>query len=314
MPSDVKGKQFLNERLAKKPKLYSASSFLSSIKKLWQEGLPPGDKTGWQSLDVHYTVLPGQFSVFTGWPSSGKSEFLDALLVNLSRQGWKFAMFSFENQPVELHIGKLLEKLSGKPFGQGPTERMTQDEVDEYTHELDQSFYFAPVSEERCTMNDALNAAEEYFATCGDSKRGLVVDPWNELEHWVTPGMSETQYISHTLSTVRNWARLQKAHVWIVAHPKNMPRESNGKLPIPRPDMISGSQHWWNKADCCVTVYRDLEKLDSNEVEIYVQKVRFKHIGKRGRVVLKWDYVTGRYHEPLAPTLRPVSEWKKGAA
>jgi hypothetical protein len=43
-----------------------------------------------------------------------------------------------------------------------------------------------------------------------------------------------------------------------VAHPQKVARE-NGKLPVPRPDMISGSQHWWNKADNAITVWRDME-------------------------------------------------------
>jgi twinkle protein len=83
-------------------------------------------------------------------------------------------------------------------------------------------------------------------------------------------------------------------HVWIVAHPQKMKRE-DGKLPVPTPDMISGSQHWWNKADCAITVWRDLANFDSREVDVYVQKCRFKHIGRSGFVTLTYDRVTGRY-------------------
>jgi twinkle protein len=61
--------------------------------------------------------------------------------------------------------------------------------------------------------------------------------------------------------------------------------------------MISGSQHWWNKADCALTVWRDSEYPDSQEVDIHIQKVRFKHIGRPGMVTLRYDRVTGRYHE-----------------
>jgi twinkle protein len=110
--------------------------------------------------------------------------------------------------------------------------------------------------------------------------------------------LSETEYVSQTLSEVRQWARRKNVHVFIVAHPQKMRREE-GKLPVPKPDMISGSQHWWNKADCCVTVWRDAEAL-TQDVEIHVLKVRFKHIGRQGVVVLKWDRVTGRYHEPAS--------------
>lgn len=299
MPSAEKGAAVLDANIAEKPRVRSPRAYSSAVRELWKSGLPSGDKTGWPSLDKHYTVAPGQFTVVTGWPSSGKSEWLDGLLINLSRQGWKLAVFSPENQPVELHIQKLLEKLSGKPFGAGPNERLTQAEVEEYTDELAQAFGFMDIPEEgSLTAKDVIEAAQPFLAQFPDAKRGLVIDPWNELEHWRPPGLSETEYVSKTLSMVRNWARRNRVHVWIVAHPRNERRNDKGKLPIPRPDMISGSQNWWNKADCAITVYRDLENLQSQDTDVYVQKIRFKHIGKTGLVTLKWDRVTGRYFEP----------------
>jgi twinkle protein len=111
------------------------------------------------------------------------------------------------------------------------------------------------------TAKEIIEAAEPWLEQHGGEKRGLVIDPWNELEHWRPKNQTETEYVSHTLSYVRNWARPNKVHVFIVAHPQKMRRE-DGKLPIPRPDMIAGSQHWWNKADNAVTVWRDMENPD----------------------------------------------------
>ena len=69
-----------------KPRLISPLAYESEIRQLWVDGFPAGDKTGWIELDKHYTVMPGLFTVLTGWPGAGKSEWLDALLVNLARQ------------------------------------------------------------------------------------------------------------------------------------------------------------------------------------------------------------------------------------
>ena len=312
MADATKGAAFVDASIAKRPRLTRVKQHSAAVKQLWREGLPPGDKTGWPSLDAYYTVLPGQFTVVTGWPGSGKSEWLDALLVNLSRRGWKFAIFSFENQPVAFHVNKMLEKLSGKPFGHGPTERMSEDEVDEYTNELHESFAFAAVQEGGCTLKDSLEEAGKFLAEFPDHKRGLVIDPWNELESWRPGHINETEYVSQALSMARNWARVNNAHVWIVAHPQKMRRE-DGKLPIPRPDMISGSQNWWNKGDACITVHRDFDKLESQDVDVYVQKMRFKHLGRPGFVTLKWDRITGRYHEPFAPKAIAMNEYRRAA-
>lgn len=299
MADAAKGAEFLDSRIARKPRLTSPRDHEAQVDDLWERGFPSGDRTGWAPLDKHYTVQPGQLTVMTGWPGSGKSEFLDALLVNLSKQGWKFAVFSFENQPVAYHITKMLEKLSRKPFGKGPTDRMSSDEVREYTDELAQSFAFTDTTAGGFTLADVLDAAAPFLSAFEDSKRGLVIDPWNELEHCRPQHLSETEYVSQALSQVKSWARLNKVHVWIVAHPAKMRREE-GKLPIPKLDMIAGSQHWWNKADCGLTVYRDFEKMDAPAVQIHVQKIRFKHIGRPGVIELAYDHVTGRYNVPLA--------------
>lgn len=292
-----RGRAFLDEQAAK-PKLTPARQHLPALLDLWERGLPAGEKTGWPSVDQLYTVQPGQVTVITGWPGSGKSEWLDALLVNLARKGWKHAVFSFENQPVALHLQKLAEKLSGKPFGQGPTERMSRDEVKEFTDEIDQSFSLADAADGALTAKEVLAAAQPWLDQFQESKRGLVIDPWNELEHWRPTNISETEYVSATLSLVRRWARRNNVHVWIVAHPQKIRREKNGELPIPRPDMIAGSQHWWNKADVCLAVYRDIEaEGDSPDVRLYVQKCRFKHIGRIGKAELRYSRVTGQYRE-----------------
>ena len=309
MASAEKGLAVLAESIANKPRIATAAAWRSQLHELWKDGLKAGSKTGWVSLDKFYSVAEGQLTIVTGWPSSGKSEWLDALLVNLGKQGWKVAIFSPENHPVPLHISKLMEKISGKPFGHGPTERIADGEVDELADELAQSFAFIEAVNGTISVKDVIDAAMPFLSRFTE-KRGLVIDPWNELEHWRPQNLSETEYVSQTLSYVRNWARTNKIHVWIVAHPQKMRREE-GKLPIPRPDMISGSQHWWNKADCAITVWRDLDNLDSQDVDIYVQKVRFKHIGRPGFVTLKYDRIAGRYRE----IIRQVSpdEYRKVA-
>lgn len=306
--------------LSKEPLVGRAPTlYRERVESLYQKGLPSGAKTGWPTVDKHYTVCPGQMTILTGWPGSGKSEWLDALLLNLARQGWRFALFSPENQPNEIHVVKFLEKFVGKPFGAGPTERMTPDEAAEASTEIDEWFRFITpaFSTDRLsfTIEEVLRAAEADFRMRGlwmqnENPTGVVIDPWNELEHMRPQGLSETEYVSQTLSLIRNWARKHNVHVWLVAHPQKLRRLENGKLPIPTPDTISGSQHWWNKADACVTVWREFGETPSQTVEIHVQKVRFKHIGRQGMVQLLYDRITGRYHEPKPH----ISEVRRGVA
>ncbi len=55
-------------------------------------------------------VVPGELTIITGVPNSGKSEWIDALMVNLADQfGWRFGLCSMEkkvgcNMQVCMHM------------------------------------------------------------------------------------------------------------------------------------------------------------------------------------------------------------------
>jgi twinkle protein len=105
--------------------------------------------------------------------------------------------------------------------------------------------------------------------------------------------MTETEYVSQLLGKVKRFAHSHDVHVWFVAHPAKLHRES-GSLPVPTLYDISGSANWVNKADLGIVIHRDPEK-DPTRVDILVRKVRFKSVGKIGAVALRWDRATGRY-------------------
>lgn len=312
MADAKKGAEVLDAEIAKTPVVVPIRERMERLMELHARGMPKGDLTGWPSVDELYTVAPGQLTIVTGWPGSGKSEWIDALLVNLSHQGWRLAIFSPENHPIEVHQSKVLEKLIGKPFGAGPSERIFKEEIAEHSGYMDEHFGFMEAPEGAVSVHSVLHGSQAFLAP--SKKRGLVIDPWNELEHWRPPHLNETEYISRALSMIRHWARRNRVHVWLCAHPQKVRRNDDGKLPIPRPDMISGSQNWWNKADACVTVYRDFHE-NTELVEIHVQKIRFKHVGRIGVATLRYDLTTGRYFEmprSIAPV--PRDPWSKQTA
>lgn len=280
--------------------IVSASELWPEIKELYEKGMPSGQPTGWRSLDPYYTVGKGQWTLVTGQPGHGKSEWVDALMVNLIRQGWKFLVWSAENLPQSIHAAKLMEKLTGKPFGKGPTQRMDDDDLMLSYHTILDDIKFIKPKDNGYSVDAILNVCgQEITDNEHDGPWGVVIDPWNELEHRRPTNLSETEYISHALSHTRAWAREWNTHVWIVAHPAKLQRDKEGKLPKPTPNDVAGSHHWWAKADNAITVWRDTSA-DTQMVEVLVQKIRFKHIGKPGLVELRYDRVTGRYHDKIS--------------
>lgn len=269
----------------------------SRVTSLWSKGWEKGVSTGWDELDQFYTVRPGEFTVVTGMPNSGKSNWLDALTINLARQhGWNFALFSPENQPLEDHMARMVEKWLELPFDVGPTERMSLAQLEQGMKELNPHFtWILPDDDADWTIDTVLDRAKSLVYRKGI--RGLVIDPWNELEHSPPQGQSETVYIGNVLKTIRQWGRRHGVHVWVVAHPMKMQREKDtGNYPVPTMYDISGSANWRNKADNGVCVWRDFS--DSEKaVQVHVQKVRFRQVGKIGMANLKYQPVTATYRE-----------------
>lgn len=259
----------------------------------WERGL----STGWDSLDELYTVRAGEMSVVTGIPNSGKSAWMDSLLVNIARDhGWHIAVFSPENQPIKNHMARMIQKWSGVPFHNGPTQRMSVEDVKIGIEWLSKHFtWILPDDDSDWTVHNVLDKAKQLVFRKG--VRGLVIDPWNELEHAIPQGMTETIYINHTLKHVRQWARKHGVHVWIVAHPAKLYREKeSGNYPIPTLYDINGSAAFRNKADCGLVVWRDF-KDENKAVEIHVQKIRFSEIGKLGMAKMRYDRITQGYKE-----------------
>ena len=69
-------------------------------------------KSGLQNFDKIFSTYTGQFITVTGIPSSGKSDFVDQMVVGYNNlYGWKTAYASPENQPTYLHAHKLMRKV-----------------------------------------------------------------------------------------------------------------------------------------------------------------------------------------------------------
>ncbi|XP_002961986.2 twinkle homolog protein, chloroplastic/mitochondrial isoform X2 [Selaginella moellendorffii] len=258
-----------------------------------------GASTGWKGLDEYYTVVPGELTIVTGVPNSGKSEWIDALVCNLNRsKGWSFALCSMENKVTD-HARKLIEKHYRKPFFEAKysnsTPRLTPEEFAAGLEWLDNHFYLIRCENEKLPSADwVLDRAKAAVQRYGI--RGLVIDPYNELDHQRSSSQTETEYVSQILTKIKRFAQHHDCHVWFVAHPRQM---LNWQGQPPNMYDISGSAHFINKCDNGIVVHRnrDAEKGPLDQVQILVKKVRNKIAGQIGEAVLKYDRVTGLFSD-----------------
>src|SRR5690606_2158662 len=70
----------------------------AEVAELYETGRQAGLETQWRGLADLYTVKPSQWTVITGTPGSGKSAWLDNLMVHFAEEyGWKWGVFTAEN-------------------------------------------------------------------------------------------------------------------------------------------------------------------------------------------------------------------------
>ena len=271
--------------------VFDANAFADEFAQMYTDGVPNGLTTGWDCVDDNWRVQDGQLVVVTGIPGHGKSEWVDALTVNMAQtHGWRTAFYSPENNPVRLHMMKLAEKLIGKPYNPGPHERMTLQDVATATEWLQAHYHW--IMPEQPSLDEIISKAQALVLRAGI--RCLVIDPWNEVEHNRPNGMTEAEYVSVSLMRLRRFARQHGLLVIVVAHPRLLEKRTDGSYPVPTPYDISGGAMWRNKADNCIAVWADPTD-KTGAVELHVQKVKFKLFGQVGMVQMRWDRLTGRY-------------------
>lgn len=274
------------------------SESAEKILDIYENGFPQGVVTNeWPNFDKLLKWFAGHFTVVTGIPSHGKSNFIDNLIVNLARHnGWKSAVFSPENPTPETWIIRLLEIATGKSFF--GSNRIESDKVKGTLDALSQYFYLIS-PDDSYTLDIILATAKNLIRRVGINV--LIIDPWNNLEVKGKTGENETAYTARILVRLRTFARQTGLHIILIAHPRKMQKNSDGNYEIPTAYDISGSAHFYNVADNILSVYREFhnDRDDSSTSHVFVQKVKTKYSGNIGSASFDFDKATQRYTERL---------------
>lgn len=293
------GRESLLRCLAEAPEvkvegIFTVSDFEQSLDAIFEFGLQKGVVMGHDPIDRMISFETGRLCMVTGYPGSGKSEFIDEMAERLNmRYGWRWAYFSPENAPLAYHASKLIEKFTGKKFDK---QHLSLHEYGQVKEHLEQDFFF--ISPENYRVDTILEKAKYLVRRRGI--KALVIDPYNRLEDEKS-GMKETDYISVLLDKLTNFAQQNDILVILMAHPTKPAKNKDGKIDPPTLYDISGSAHFFNKADFGIVVHRDRI---NNTVEIRVEKVKFRHLGEPGTALMKYNINNGRY-TPYYPEQEP---------
>lgn len=263
-------------------------------------GHKQGASPGWNNLAAIYRVRPGQITLVVGQPSTGKTMFVSAMLVNLIRsEKWPMTVFSPEQAPPAQYATTLLEQWTGAPFDEGPSQRMTLAEMDSALDELNEYVTLLWPEHEQASLEFLLKLAEKEVFRRGI--QGFVIDPWSEVIPVIGQGQREDQYIAASLTRIRTFARTHRVHVWLIVHPRLMQKDENKEFPVPSAYDIAGGAKWRDKADNILSLWRKLKGPEAHILQIHTQKIRFRQDGQMGKAAeLYYHAANSRYSEVRA--------------
>ena len=108
-------------------------------------------------------------------------------------------------EPARRTRRQLAEKYSGWPFWDGPTRRMSEMDSSGQSTGSPTVSWLIRFDDEAPTIEAILEKARA--AVMRHGIRGLVIDPYNEIEHRRPVNMTETEYVSQLLGKVKRFAQ-----------------------------------------------------------------------------------------------------------
>ena len=247
------------------------------------KGRPVGYTTGVQGFDRHLHLRKKEFTIVTGTPNSGKSEFLDHLLYSVTKTHNLKCMFaSFEKDPA-LHVESFVHRITKKDLDA----RSTEEEQAALRFIQEHFFFYNHLYETR-DIDKILAKAEELVKKAKIDI--LAIDPFSYLTSKEI--VNEFAHVRHTCIKINKFTKKTGCHVILVAHPKTL---ETRKIVVkegeeaPRLSLyaISGGATFYNNCDNGIVISRD-----GKEIEVDIQKVRQQETDSCGRFVMEYNKPT----------------------
>jgi len=251
-----------------------------------KNGFKKGYQIGLENFDNIFSTYTGQFITVTGIPSSGKSDFVDQMVVGYNKlYNWKTAFASPENQPTFLHAHKLMRKIWG---GMPTVKDINTGKWKEVSEVVDDNFFFIDV--EKYNLEEMLLKGAELVKRKGI--KCLVLDPYNKIRS--NDSLSDVNvYTMEYLSKIEVFAKKYDVLVIIVAHPTKMYRGQDGVMEEPTMYNIKGGGEWYDASYHGILVHRNYEE---KTVKAKVLKVKFQNLGENGAEAhFHWDRNSGGF-------------------
>ena len=265
-----------------------------------KNGFKPGFQIGINNFDQIFSTYTGQFITVTGIPSSGKSDFVDQMVVGYNNlYGWKTAYASPENQPVYLHAHKLMRKHWQDMPRVGD---IGGDKWQQVSNHVNDNYFF--IDMDKYSLESVLRKGAELVKRKGI--KCLVLDPFNKIRDVDAKSDDVNRYTMDYLAKIEAFCKKYDVLTFIVAHPTKMYKGQDGKIEEPTMYNIKGGGEWYDASYHGLLVHRDYE---AKTTKVKVLKVKFQNLGENGAEAhFTWEPRSGSFvpNEPVVEDGGPM--------
>lgn len=259
----------------------------------FNKGSQVGEPTGLPFLDANLKIRPGYFYTVTGWPGSGKSEFvLQLAVLQATLSNRKVAFYSPESYPVESFIATMAHCYLGKSTDRHYSNCCTEMEYITALDWLNEWFFFVEYEE----SPDPVTIIEDFrVLRQAHGCKVFILDPFNSLTNEDGEQNMALQ-LKEVLNKFVHFTHTEKVIFFCIEHPKT-PRDKE-VYDIPGPYQLFGGSMWWNKSDCVFAIHALKEDGKyTGEVRVKVWKMKNQKLnGRPGEVSAFFDITTNRYY------------------
>jgi len=243
------------------------------LKDFVKNGFKPGFQVGLSNFDNIFSTYTGQFITVTGIPSSGKSDFVDQMVVGYNKNyQWKTAFASPENQPTYLHAHKLMRKTW---MDMPSANDIDGDKWNQVADHVNDNYFF--IDMDKYNLESVLRKGAELVKRKGI--KCLVIDPFNKVRDVNANSDDVNRYTMDYLAKIEAFCRKYDVLTFIVAHPTKMYKGQDGKIEEPTMYNIKGGGEWYDASYHGLLVHRDYE---AKTTKVKVLKVKFQNLGENG--------------------------------
>ena len=279
------------------PRVVTFDAMRDEIKHHAQGIYDEGIRTGYgPETDRHIQFKQeGGICCVTGYPNSGKSDFLYDLAAHLMLHQHKRFLFVSMEQPDHADAMAQLIHIVTRQADLSGFDAEELDPVIDQLNDLCQFYNFDNGDPSVSEIIQTVDLNVQFF-----KPDFVVVDNYARLKRPNLNDQRETDFIHDLLCELQGWGK--RNHIWsfVVAHPRK-PQDS-GEDHMADGTTVSGSAHWYNLSDMAITIKRVNSETNSrvdprvDYKQIHIWKIRDQRLCSLGDLYYLRQ-ASGRYEE-----------------